>query len=244
MAALPSLQNNKDKNMSSTLRVLGCSGGISAELRTTSFLLDQDVLIDAGTGVGDLTLDELKNIHQVFVTHSHLDHICSIPFMADAVGAARLASKSPPLQIYGIPETLDALKKHLFNDVIWPDFSVLPTKDHPTIMFHDLEKEKEDILIGAFEEDEIMACCILTKIADGTCKLRQMAVRPKLQGTGLGAAMMNYAEQLAKDAGYKKMVMNARKTAKGFYEKLGYEIEGDEFVEVTLPHFYMQKNII
>ena len=108
----------------------------------------------------------------------------------------------------------------------------------------DLEKEKEDILIGAFEEDEIMACCILTKIADGTCKLRQMAVRPKLQGTGLGAAMMNYAEQLAKDAGYKKMVMNARKTAKGFYEKLGYEIEGDEFVEVTLPHFYMQKNII
>jgi predicted GNAT family N-acyltransferase len=71
-----------------------------------------------------------------------------------------------------------------------------------------------------------------------------MAVRNKIQRTGLGAAMMNYAEQLAKDAGYKKMVMNARKTAKGFYEKLGYEIKGDEFVEVTLPHFYMQKNII
>lgn len=108
----------------------------------------------------------------------------------------------------------------------------------------DLEKEKQDLLIGAFEEDELLACCILTKIAEDTCKLRQMAVRPKSQGTGLGAAMMNYAEQLAKDAGYKKMVMNARKTAKGFYEKLGYEIEGDEFVEVTLPHFYMQKNII
>jgi predicted GNAT family N-acyltransferase len=108
----------------------------------------------------------------------------------------------------------------------------------------DLDKEKDDILIGAFEEEELMACCILTKIGDDTCKLRQMAVRPKIQGTGLGAAMMNYAEQLAKDAGFKKMVMNARKTAKGFYEKLGYEIKGDEFVEVTLPHFYMQKNII
>lgn len=108
----------------------------------------------------------------------------------------------------------------------------------------DLEKEKHDLLIGAFEEDKLLACCILTKIAEDTCKLRQMAVRPKIQGTGLGAAMMNYAEQLAKDAGYKKMVMNARKTAKGFYEKLGYEIEGDEFVEVNLPHFYMQKNII
>jgi GNAT superfamily N-acetyltransferase len=108
----------------------------------------------------------------------------------------------------------------------------------------DLDKEKDDILIGAFEEEDLMACCILTKIGDDTCKLRQMAVHPKIQGTGLGAAMMNYAEQLAKDAGFKKMVMNARKTAKGFYEKLGYEIKGVEFVEVTLPHFYMQKNII
>jgi predicted GNAT family N-acyltransferase len=113
-----------------------------------------------------------------------------------------------------------------------------------TFTDEDLDKEKDDILIGAFEEEDLMACCILTKIADDTCKLRQMAVRPKIQGTGLGAAMMNYAEQLAKDAGFKKMVMNARKTAKGFYEKLGYEIKGDEFVEVTLPHFYMQKNII
>ncbi|MFM1794898.1 MAG: hypothetical protein RL642_1283 [Bacteroidota bacterium] len=113
-----------------------------------------------------------------------------------------------------------------------------------TFTEEDLSKESKDILIGAFEEDELIACCILTKIGEGTCKLRQMAVQPKMQGTGLGAAMMNYAEQLAKDAGYTKMVMNARKTAKGFYEKLGYEIKGDEFVEVTLPHFFMQKNII
>lgn len=108
----------------------------------------------------------------------------------------------------------------------------------------DLARETQDILIGAFEEEEIIACCILTKTGDTTCKLRQMAVRPKIQGTGLGAAMMNYAEQLAKDAGYTKLVMNARKTAKGFYEKLGYETKGEEFIEVTLPHFYMQKNII
>lgn len=113
-----------------------------------------------------------------------------------------------------------------------------------TFSKEDLEKEKHDILIGAFEEDELMACCILTKAAQDTCKLRQMAVHPRFQRNGLGAAMMNYAEQLAKDAGYAKMVMNARKTAKGFYEKLGYEIKGDEFVEVTLPHFFMEKNII
>lgn len=125
--------------MSSTLRVLGCSGGISADLRTTSFLLDRDILIDAGTGVGDLTLDELKNIHQVFVTHSHLDHICSLAFIADAVGAARLASNAPPIQIYGITETIDALKQHIFNDVIWPDFTRLPSVENPFITLHPIE---------------------------------------------------------------------------------------------------------
>ena len=125
--------------MSSILRVLGCSGGIGADLRTTSFLLDGDILIDAGTGVGDLTLDELKNINSVFLTHSHLDHICNIPFMADAVGAARLACKSPPLKVYGIQETLDALKRHLFNDVIWPDFTKLPSVQDPFIFLCPIE---------------------------------------------------------------------------------------------------------
>ena len=108
----------------------------------------------------------------------------------------------------------------------------------------DLEPEKNDILIGAFDDEDLVACCILTKTSADTCKLRQMAVHHKIQKTGLGAAMMTYAEHVARDAGFKKMVMNARKTAAGFYEKLGYEISGNEFIEVSLPHFYMQKNII
>jgi N-acetylglutamate synthase-like GNAT family acetyltransferase len=108
----------------------------------------------------------------------------------------------------------------------------------------DLEPEKNDILIGAFDDEDLMACCILTKTSADTCKLRQMAVHHKKQKTGIGAAMLSYAEHVARDAGFKKIVMNARKTATGFYEKLGYEISGNEFIEVTLPHFYMQKNII
>ena len=108
----------------------------------------------------------------------------------------------------------------------------------------DLAPEKHDILIGAFDDEDLMACCMLTKTSPDTCKLRQMAVHHKKQKTGIGAAMMTYAEHVARDAGFKKIVMNARKTAAGFYEKLGYEISGNEFIEVTLPHFYMQKNII
>lgn len=121
--------------MTSALRVLGCSGGISSQLRTTSFLLDDDILVDAGTGVGDLSLDELKKINKVFLTHSHLDHICSIPFMADAVGGSR----EEPLQVYGIKQTIEALKNHILNNVIWPDFTKIPSEEKPFITLIQIE---------------------------------------------------------------------------------------------------------
>jgi len=118
-----------------TLRILGCSGGIASGLRTTSLLLNESILIDAGTGVGDLTLQELKKIDHVFLTHSHLDHICSIPFIADAVGASR----GKPLKIYGIYETIHALQKHLFNNVLWPDFTKIPSTQNPFVSLSRIE---------------------------------------------------------------------------------------------------------
>jgi len=108
----------------------------------------------------------------------------------------------------------------------------------------DLAKEKDDILLGAFEDDKLVACCILTKISPNTCKLRQMAVHQKMQRNGVGAALMNFAENVARDAGFTSMIMNARKSAQGFYEKLGYKADGKEFIEVTIPHYEMRKNII
>ncbi len=115
--------------MTSTLRILGCSGGFGAGLRTTSFLWDDDTLIDAGTGVGDLLLEELLKIDQIFLTHSHLDHIVSIPFLADAVGAKR----KTPITVYGLPETLKAFHEKVFHDHIWPDFTVIPSPEKPFI---------------------------------------------------------------------------------------------------------------
>ena len=113
------------------VRVLGCSGAIAQGCRTTSFLVDDDVLIDAGTGVGDLTLDEMVRIHHVFLTHSHLDHIAALPLMLDAIGAQRTA----PLQVHALPATIAALTTHIFNDVIWPDFTRIPTPDAPFVRF-------------------------------------------------------------------------------------------------------------
>jgi len=108
----------------------------------------------------------------------------------------------------------------------------------------DLEKEKEDILIGAFEDDDMVACCVLTKLSPELCKLRQMAVHQRMQRNGVGHAIMQFAENVARDAGFKTMTMHARKTAELFYEKIGYAPHGDEFIEVTLPHIEMRKKLI
>lgn len=108
----------------------------------------------------------------------------------------------------------------------------------------DLAKEKDDILIGVFEDDRMQACCVLTKTDSSTVRLRQMAVNKNLQGKGIGATLMNFAENLARDFGYKKLIMHARTTAMGFYEKQGYKAVGNEFTEVTIPHFVMEKKLV
>jgi len=108
----------------------------------------------------------------------------------------------------------------------------------------ELEKEKDHILIGAFEEDKMLGCCMLIQTAPGTVRLRQMAVLKNLQGKGVGRALMQFAENIARDRGFRRITMHARKTATGFYEKLGYEVNGEEFEEVTLPHVVMEKHLI
>jgi N-acetylglutamate synthase and related acetyltransferases len=112
-----------------------------------------------------------------------------------------------------------------------------------TFTEEELENEKDDILIGAFEEEKILGCCLLTRIDDNSVRLRQMAVQNNLQGKGIGASMLNYAENLARDHGFKNMVMHARKPVVGFYEKLGYKVTSGEFVEITIPHHVMEKNL-
>ena len=117
------------------VRVLGCSGAIAQGCRTTSFLLDEDVLVDAGTGVGDLSLDEMASVNHVLLTHSHLDHIASLPLMLDAVAARRLSSGAPPLVVHALPGTISTLRVHIFNNLIWPDFSAIPSADEPLMRF-------------------------------------------------------------------------------------------------------------
>jgi ribonuclease BN (tRNA processing enzyme) len=118
------------------LRVLGCSGGIGGRhLRTTSMLLDKDVLIDAGTGVADLSLTEMSLVDHVFLTHSHLDHIASIPFMVDTVGGMR----EKPLTVWALQATIGIIQNHIFNWSIWPDFTQIPLPQKPFIQYKALQ---------------------------------------------------------------------------------------------------------
>ena len=107
----------------------------------------------------------------------------------------------------------------------------------------ELEKEKEHLLIGAYEDDKMLACCMLVEENQKTVRLRQMAVLNDLQGKGIGKALMIFAENLARDRGYKKITMHARKNAIGFYEKMGYVRVGNEFEEITIPHYLMEKEL-
>jgi len=125
------------------IKILGCSGGIGGDLRTTSILVDRDVLIDAGSGVGDLSMDELLAIDHIFITHSHLDHIAFIPLLLDTV----LGIRTEPVTLHATHETLTALRTHIFNWAIWPDFNAIPSNSRPFLLYNEL-KPGETLHIG------------------------------------------------------------------------------------------------
>ena len=107
----------------------------------------------------------------------------------------------------------------------------------------ELDKEINDILIAAFDDDLMLGCCILTKIDDRRIRLRQMAVQKNLQGKGIGESIIHFAENIARDKGFKILMMHARDTAIGFYEKYGYTIKGEQFEEVKTKHHVMEKRL-
>jgi ribonuclease BN (tRNA processing enzyme) len=117
------------------IKVLGCSGGVGPGLRTTSLLIDDEILIDAGTGVGDLSLEQMRKIGNIFLTHSHLDHVCGLAFIADNM----FDNVDRPIQVHATSDTLRAIQQHIFNWTIWPDFSKLPNEEKPLIVFKTIE---------------------------------------------------------------------------------------------------------
>lgn len=126
------------------VEVLGCSGGIGgAGFLTTSLRVDEDILIDCGTGVGRLPLDDLKRIEHVFITHAHLDHIALLPMLIDTVGDLR----SAPIVLHATEETLSVLRAHIFNWSVWPDFTLIPGNGSPMLKMQAI-RSGEPIILG------------------------------------------------------------------------------------------------
>ncbi|MFN4892420.1 MAG: GNAT family N-acetyltransferase [Bacteroidota bacterium] len=112
-----------------------------------------------------------------------------------------------------------------------------------TLDSEELETERPHVHIGAFEEDSLLGCCMLVREDNRTVRLRQMAVSDDIQRKGIGKALMNFAENIARDQGYRNLIMHARQHAIGFYEKMGYRVTSTEFTEVTIPHVVMEKSL-
>ncbi|MBS1730022.1 MAG: GNAT family N-acetyltransferase [Bacteroidetes bacterium] len=108
---------------------------------------------------------------------------------------------------------------------------------------HDLQNEQHNIFIGYYDDGKLEGCCMLVPLDEETVQLRQMAVLSGLQGKGIGRTIIRFAENLARDKGFKKITMHARDMAVGFYQKQGYEKKGDVFTEVSIPHYTMEKMI-
>jgi ribonuclease BN (tRNA processing enzyme) len=127
------------------LRVLGSAGAELPDFRPPAFLLDDQLLLDAGTIGSVLSEEEQWQIHTIFITHSHLDHIRSIPALADNIIIKNVLHS---VSVRSIPEVIAAMQNHLFNDVIWPDFTKIPSVDDPVIRFSTITPYQEYCVKG------------------------------------------------------------------------------------------------
>ncbi|MBK7402936.1 MAG: 3',5'-cyclic-nucleotide phosphodiesterase [Myxococcales bacterium] len=136
------------------LTVVGCHGGETPKHRTSGFVLragGRALAIDAGCLTSGLTLKEQCSLDAVLVSHGHMDHLKDLATLADN----RCQNNCPPLEIVSIKQTIDILKKHFFNGLLWPDFTKIPSARHPTITYRTLRKEQTTEVAG-FEVKAIM----------------------------------------------------------------------------------------
>ena len=151
------------------IKILGCSGGIGSGRHTTCLMVDDDILVDAGSGITTLSLEQLEAVEHVFITHAHLDHVLGLPLLLDSVGDRR----NRPVKVHALPEVLEVLSAHLFNWHLWPDFRAIPTIDSPWMEFEPLPPGDQLELGGRTfsvlpARHIVPACGVRISVASGT----------------------------------------------------------------------------
>jgi 3',5'-cyclic-nucleotide phosphodiesterase len=126
------------------LRVIGCHGGETPKHRTSAFVVDDRLAIDAGSLTSGLDLKAQCALEAVLVSHAHLDHVRDLATIADN----RAQKRTEPLIVAGTKATIAVLQKHFFNGLLWPDFSKIPNTRSPAVRFHELTVEKPTTIAG------------------------------------------------------------------------------------------------
>jgi cAMP phosphodiesterase len=119
------------------IRVLGCAGSISTETKTSAFLINKQVLLDGGTICSSLNTEEMLSIKDIFISHPHFDHVKGLPTLAETL---IFMENSSPVTIHASESAINSLKQHIMNDIIWPDFSKLPTENMPVVRYRPLQE--------------------------------------------------------------------------------------------------------
>src|SRR6185503_1283869 len=196
------------------LKVLGCHGGESPKHQCPAFLVDGRLCLDAGSITNMLTLKDQQKIEAVLVSHAHMDHVRDLAMLADT----RTQQGGPPLVIASTPGTIAVLKKHFFNDKLWPDFSKIPDHDRRTVVFQKLTPNKDnqvlDYRVRPIPVDHTVEAAALV-VSDGSGSIAysgdtgptdelwdQLADQPDLRALVMEVAFPNEQQKLARDSGH------------------------------------------
>jgi len=202
------------------IKVLGCYGGQLLGFHLTSFLVNNSILLDAGSPTEALDLEEQFAISHIFVSHTHLDHIKDIAFLADNRSLKRLggASTNRQIVVHSLPENIEVIRKDFFNNRVWPDFSCIPSKADPILVFEPVEAEQtvevDGVKITAIAVNHPVPCTgflidqhgkqfIYTADTGSTDRIWEVAnAQPNLKGIVVDCSFPNAYEKLAKASGH------------------------------------------
>jgi len=202
------------------IRVLGCYGGQLLGFHLSSFLINDSILLDAGSPTVTLTLEEQRHIRHVFVSHTHLDHIQDIAFLADNRSLKRMGGEknNRNITIHSLQENLDTIKTHFLNDVIWPDFTQIPPNDDPILQLSAIEPMRpvtiDDVTITPIPMNHPVPCTgflldqggkqfIYSADTGITDALWEVAnAQPNLRGLIIDCSFPNAYAKLAKISGH------------------------------------------
>lgn len=219
------------------IKVLGCYGGQLLGFHLTSFLINDSILLDAGSPTEALDLEDQFAIRHIFISHTHLDHIKDIAFLADNRSLKRMggADTNRQIVVHSLPENIEVMRNDFFNDRVWPNFARIPSASDPILVFEPIEAgqtvEVDGVKVSAIPVNHPVPCTgflidqdnkqfIYSADTGSTDRIWEVAnAQPNLKGIVVDCSFPNAYEKLAKRSGH--LTPNGMAAELGKFERLG-----------------------